>query len=249
MQENLNEEVMQEEVEETTSETVEETCENCQDNADETEACACENEEASEEEAVEETSEETSEEEKEGKGFFGKKKDKKVAALEEKVAELEDRTKRQMAEFENFRKRTEKEKSMMFETGAKSVIEKILPVIDNFERGLAAIEPDNKDSFYEGMVMIHKQMLAELEKIGVTPIEAVGKEFEPLLNWMKDKALKDKIEKAVVSQCLTESPCALVASQYRWSGNMERIMKAQAYQTGKDISTNYYASQKNILLY
>uniref|UniRef100_A0A2K5KTI6 Histidine kinase/HSP90-like ATPase domain-containing protein n=1 Tax=Cercocebus atys TaxID=9531 RepID=A0A2K5KTI6_CERAT len=74
--------------------------------------------------------------------------------------------------------------------------------------------------------------------------EAVEKEFEPLLNWMKDKALKDKIEKAVVSQCLTESPCALVASQYGWSGNMERIMKAQAYQTGKDISTNYHASQK-----
>ena len=93
---------MQEEVEETTAETVEEACENCQGNVDETEACACE----SEEEAVEETSEETSEEEKEGKGFFGKKKDKKVAALEEKVAELEDRTKRQMAEFENFRKRT-----------------------------------------------------------------------------------------------------------------------------------------------
>ncbi|XP_034499570.1 endoplasmin [Ailuropoda melanoleuca] len=74
--------------------------------------------------------------------------------------------------------------------------------------------------------------------------EAIEKEFEPLLNWMKDKALKDKIEKAVVSQRLTESPCALVASQYGWSGNMERIMKAQAYQTGKDISTNYYASQK-----
>uniref|UniRef100_A0A286XLV6 Heat shock protein 90 beta family member 1 n=1 Tax=Cavia porcellus TaxID=10141 RepID=A0A286XLV6_CAVPO len=74
--------------------------------------------------------------------------------------------------------------------------------------------------------------------------EATEKEFEPLLTWMKDKALKDKIEKAVVSQRLTESPCALVASQYGWSGNMERIMKAQAYQTGKDISTNYYASQK-----
>lgn len=200
MQENLNEEVMQEEVEETTSETVEETCENCQDNADETEACACENEEASEEEAVEETSEETSEEEKEGKGFFGKKKDKKVAALEEKVAELEDRTKRQMAEFENFRKRTEKEKSMMFETGAKSVIEKILPVIDNFERGLAAIEPDNKDSFYEGMVMIHKQMLAELEKIGVTPIEAVGKEFDPNFHNAVMQVESDEFESGIVAQ-------------------------------------------------
>ncbi|KAJ1163596.1 hypothetical protein NDU88_004052, partial [Pleurodeles waltl] len=74
--------------------------------------------------------------------------------------------------------------------------------------------------------------------------EALEKEYEPLLNWMKDKALKDKIEKAILSQRLTDSPCALVASQYGWSGNMERIMKAQAYQTGKDISTNYYASQK-----
>ena len=200
MQENLNEEVMQEEVEETTSETVEETCENCQDNADETEACACENEEASQEDAVEETNEETSEEEKEGKGFFGKKKDKKVAALEEKVAELEDRTKRQMAEFENFRKRTEKEKSQMFETGAKSVIEKILPVIDNFERGLAAIEPDNKDSFYEGMCMIHKQMLSELEKIGVTPIEAIGKEFDPNFHNAVMQVESEEFESGVVAQ-------------------------------------------------
>ncbi|XP_006004184.1 endoplasmin isoform X2 [Latimeria chalumnae] len=77
--------------------------------------------------------------------------------------------------------------------------------------------------------------------------EATEKEFEPLLNWMKDKALKDMIEKAVLSQRLTESPCALIASQYGWSGNMERIMKAQAYQTGKDISTSYYASQKKTL--
>uniref|UniRef100_A0A3B3T8N9 Endoplasmin n=1 Tax=Paramormyrops kingsleyae TaxID=1676925 RepID=A0A3B3T8N9_9TELE len=77
--------------------------------------------------------------------------------------------------------------------------------------------------------------------------EALEKEFEPLTTWMKDKALKDKIEKAVLSQRLTSSPCALVASQYGWSGNMERIMKAQAYQTGKDISTNYYASQKKTL--
>uniref|UniRef100_A0AAY4DTM1 Endoplasmin n=1 Tax=Denticeps clupeoides TaxID=299321 RepID=A0AAY4DTM1_9TELE len=77
--------------------------------------------------------------------------------------------------------------------------------------------------------------------------EALEKEFEPLTTWMKDKSLKDKIEKAVLSQRLTNSPCALVASQYGWSGNMERIMKAQAYQTGKDISTNYYASQKKTL--
>ena len=195
MQENLNEEVMQEEAEETTAEAVEETCEEC-----ETESCEAEVEtEGTVEETEEEATEENTEE-KEGKGFFGKKKDKKVAALEEKVAELEDRTKRQMAEFENFRKRTEKEKSMMFETGAKSVIEKILPVIDNFERGLAAIEPDNKDSFYEGMVMIHKQMLAELEKIGVTPIEAVGKEFDPNFHNAVMQVESDEFESGIVAQ-------------------------------------------------
>ncbi|XP_016299538.1 endoplasmin-like [Sinocyclocheilus anshuiensis] len=77
--------------------------------------------------------------------------------------------------------------------------------------------------------------------------EALEKDFEPLTTWMKEKALKDNIEKAILSQRLTKSPCALVASQYGWSGNMERIMKAQAYQTGKDISTNYYASQKKTL--
>ncbi|XP_075945423.1 endoplasmin [Anarhichas minor] len=77
--------------------------------------------------------------------------------------------------------------------------------------------------------------------------EALEKEYEPLTTWLKDKPLKDMIEKAIISQRLTNSPCALVASQYGWSGNMERIMKAQAYQTGKDISTNYYASQKKTL--
>ena len=105
-----------------------------------------------------------------------------------------------MAEFENFRKRTEKEKSQMFETGAKSVIEKILPVIDNFERGLASIEPDNKDSFYEGMCMIHKQMLGELEKIGVTPIEAVGKEFDPNFHNAVMQVESDEFESGVVAQ-------------------------------------------------
>lgn len=151
-------------------------------------------EEAIEEEACEEG------DKKSDKKFFQKKQDKKTAALEEKIAELEDKTKRQMAEFENFRKRTEKEKSMMFETGAKSVIEKILPVIDNFERGLAAIEPDNKDSFYEGMCMIHKQMLAELEKIGVTPIEALGKEFDPNFHNAVMQVESEEFESGVVAQ-------------------------------------------------
>ena len=88
----------------------------------------------------------------------------------------------------------------MFETGAKSVIEKILPVIDNFERGLAAIEPDNKDSFYDGMCMIHKQMLAELEKIGVTPIEAVGKEFDPNFHNAVMQVESEEFESGIVAQ-------------------------------------------------
>lgn len=198
MQENLNEELNQAEVETKNVETeAAENTESCEAESSETTSCEADTEETSE---VTEEEQKASEEEKESKGFFGKKKDKKTAALEEKVAELEDRTKRQMAEFENFRKRTDKEKSQMFETGAKSVIEKILPVIDNFERGLAAIEPDNKDSFYDGMCMIHKQMLSELEKIGVTPIEAVGKEFDPNFHNAVMQMESEEFESGIVAQ-------------------------------------------------
>lgn len=114
-------------------------------------------------------------------GFFRKKKkDKKEEALKVRIDELEDRVKRQMAEFENFRKRTDKEKAAMFETGAKSVIEKILPVVDNFERGLAAVPEEEKGSaFVEGMNKVYKQLLTELDNMGVKPIEAVGQEFDP----------------------------------------------------------------------
>ena len=114
-------------------------------------------------------------------GFFRKKKkDKKEEALKARIDELEDRVKRQIAEFENFRKRTDKEKAAMFETGAKSVIEKILPVVDNFERGLAAVPEDEKGSaFVEGMNKVYKQLLTELDNMGVKPIEAVGQEFDP----------------------------------------------------------------------
>ena len=113
------------------------------------------------------------------KGFFRKKdkKDKKDQLIEE----LTDRVKRQMAEFDNFRKRTEKEKSAMYEVGAKSVIEKILPVVDNFERGLATAE-NNDDPFVEGMHKIYKQLMTTLESLDVKPIEAVGKEFNPDLH-------------------------------------------------------------------
>lgn len=142
------------------------------------------------------------EEKAEKKGFGkGKKKDKKEEALKEKVTELEDKVVRQMAEFENFRKRTEKEKSAMFETGAKSVVEKILPVVDNFERGLATIPEEDKGTpFAEGMTMIYKQLMTELENIGVTPIEAVGKEFDPNFHNAVMQVENDELESGVVAQ-------------------------------------------------
>ena len=109
-------------------------------------------------------------------GFFKKKKDPR----DEKIEELTDRVKRQMAEFENFRKRTEKEKSTMYEMGARDIIEKILPIVDNFERGLAAIPEDSRQTpVAEGMEKIYKQFQKTLEDTGVKAIEAVGKEFDP----------------------------------------------------------------------
>lgn len=110
------------------------------------------------------------------KGFFKKKKDKK----DEQIEELNDKLKRQMAEFDNFRKRSEKEKSQMYDMGAKSIVEKILPVIDNFERGLAGVPEEEKDNaFVVGMDKVYRQMLTELETVGVKPIEAIGEEFNP----------------------------------------------------------------------
>ena len=131
------------------------------------------------------------------KSFFGKKDNK----LQDKVDELEDRVKRQMAEFENFRKRTDKEKTAMFETGAKSVIEKILPVVDNFERGLATVPEESKeDPFVDGMNRIYKQLMTELENIGVKPIEAVGQEFDPNLHNAVMQVESDEYESGVVAQ-------------------------------------------------
>ena len=133
---------------------------------------------AAETEGTEEKEEEAAETSKEGKGLF-KKKEKKDKR-DEQIAELNDKVLRQMAEFENFRKRTEKEKAAMFEIGAKSIVEKLLPVIDNFERGLAAVSEEEKNTgFAQGVEMIYKQLLNELAEAGVTPIEAVGKEFNP----------------------------------------------------------------------
>lgn len=133
-------------------------------------------EEETSEEVNEEASEET-EEPTEKKGLFGKKnkKDKK----DEKIEELTDKLVRQMAEFDNYRKRTEREKSQMYEVGAKDIIEKILPVVDNFERALATVKDEQKeDPFVQGMDKIYKHMMTTLEEIGVKPIEAVGKEFD-----------------------------------------------------------------------
>ena len=129
------------------------------------------------------------------------KADKKNEAMQAKIDELEDRVKRQMAEFENFRKRTDKEKAMMFETGAKSVIDKILPVVDNFERGLATIpEEDENSAFANGMKMIYKQMMDELEKLGVKPIEAVGQEFDPNFHNAVMQVESEEYESGVVAQ-------------------------------------------------
>ena len=153
----------------------------------EDEAAADEQDEAAETKGSveEEASKETEEsqdtkdtESKEKKKFFAKKekKDKK----DEKIEELTDRLTRQMAEFDNFRKRTEKEKSQMYEIGAKDIIEKILPVVDNFERGLGSVPEEEKNApFVEGMEKIYKQLMTTLESVGVKPIEAVGQEFNP----------------------------------------------------------------------
>ena len=168
MEENKNPEVVEETVEETTNteeieneETVE--TEETAENAEETEV---ENEKK--EEAT-----------KEKTKFFKKKKDER----DEKIEELSDKLLRQMAEFDNFRKRTEKEKSAMYEIGAKDIVEKLLPVVDNFERGFLTVsEEDKEDAFVTGMEMVYKQLMTMLEGVGVKPIEAVGQEFNPDLH-------------------------------------------------------------------
>ena len=138
----------------------------------------------------------------EKKGFFkkNKKKDKKDKK-DEKIEELTDQVKRQMAEFDNFRKRTEKEKTQMYEIGAKSMIEKILPVVDNFERGLAAVPEELKeDAFVDGMNKIYKQLMTMLEEADVKPIEAVGKEFDPNLHNAVMQTESEEYESGIVAQ-------------------------------------------------
>lgn len=136
-----------------------------------------------EEEVVESCSSDTSEKEettKASKSFLKGSKNKELAAKEEKINELNDKLMRTMAEYDNFRKRSEKEKSQMFDFGVKSVLEKLLPVIDNFERGLDSISDEDKDNSYvQGFNMIYKQLMTTMDDIGVKAIEAVGNEFDP----------------------------------------------------------------------
>ena len=152
-------------VTEETVETDSEAAENCE--AEETEIPVEDGEEASQDDKKDSKSKTS---------FFGKKK-KEKDKFEQQIEELTDRLKRNMAEFDNFRKRTEKEKSSMYIIGAKDIVEKILPVVDNFERGLAQAPED--DAFADGMKMIYKQLISTLNDLGVQPIEAVGKEFDP----------------------------------------------------------------------
>jgi len=164
-----------------------------QDEAEETEAVT--------EETVTESPEEPTEDKENKKDKKKNKADKKVEELKEKIKELEDGRLRQIAEFQNFRNRTEKEKSQMFDMGAKNVIEKILPVVDNFERGLASIPEDEKNSsFAQGMEMIYKQLMTELGNLGVKPIEAKGTEFNPDFHNAVMQVESDELESGMVAE-------------------------------------------------
>ena len=181
---------LEKELQEAAEQQAEEAAEMEEDSGEAAEEALEEEAAADDAEAVEEETEEVSEEAADGeeekeakpkKKLFGGK-DKKKDKLQEQLDELKDKNLRQMAEFENYRRRTEKEKQAMFETGAKSVIEKLLPVVDNFERGLGALKEEEKGAFSDGMEMIYKQLMGELEKLEVKPIDAVGKEFDPNLH-------------------------------------------------------------------
>lgn len=186
-----------------------ESAETLVDEAAEAAEETAEAEQTAEADAAEETTEEAgpgeqaeaSEEKKDGKGWggFGFGKNKKDDKKDQQIAELTDKVKRQMAEFDNFRKRTEKEKSAMFEVGAKSVLEKLLPVVDNFERGLAAIpEADKKSATAVGMEMIYKQLMKALEEMDVKPIEAVGQEFSPDFHNAVMQCEEDGVEENII---------------------------------------------------
>ena len=180
---------------------VEETVDTEENKAAEESAEETKTEDSAETENAQDTeaaSEETDTKEKKD-GIFGKKKkkDKKDAQIED----LNDRLRRQMAEFDNFRKRSEKEKSQMFDMGAKSIIEKVLPIVDNFERGLAAVPEEQKDdAFVTGMDKVYKQLMTEFDSIGVKPIEAVGQEFNPDLHNAVMQVESEEFEPGIVAQ-------------------------------------------------
>lgn len=158
-----------------------------------------ETEAQSDEAAKEDEAEASGAEENKDKGLFGKKK--KKDKKDEQIEDLNDRLRRQMAEFDNFRKRSEKEKSQMFDMGARSIIEKVLPVVDNFERGLAAVPEEHKDdAFVTGMDKIYKQLMTELDAIGVKPIEALGQEFNPDLHNAVMQVESEEYDPGVVAQ-------------------------------------------------
>ncbi len=137
---------------------------------------------------------------KAGKAFFKNSKGKELAAKDEKIEELTDRLMRTMAEFDNFRKRSEKEKSMMYDMGIKSFIEKMLPIVDNFERGFGTITEKEKESaFAQGIELIYRQLLTALEEIGVKPIDAVGKNFDPNLHNAVMHGEDESLEENIVS--------------------------------------------------
>ena len=184
---------MEEEVKQDTSETETQEKRNTEE-CEETAEASAENTETPEDGEASE--------EKDKKGFFsGRKKEKKEDAVKAQINELQDKVMRQMAEFENFRKRSEKEKSQMFDMGAKTIVEKILPVIDNFERGLAAVPDDKKDDpFITGMDKVYKQMLTELDAAGVKPIECVGQEFDPDFHNAVMQVENDELESGTVAQ-------------------------------------------------
>ena len=192
------EEMMEEVLEDLEKDAAEKQAEEVSE-AEETEA---ETEAAESGEQAEETEESEAEDGQEApadekKGFFKKKKDKK----DEQIEELNDKLKRQMAEFDNFRKRTEKEKTQMYDMGAKSIIENILPVIDNIERGLAAVpEEQREDAFVVGMDKVYRQMLTELDASGVKPIEAVGQEFDPNFHNAVMQVESEEYDSGVVAQ-------------------------------------------------
>lgn len=161
--------------------------------------------EAEETDGAEDTEEPQAEEAADGEavdskkeGFFKKKKKDK---RDEQIEELQDRLKRQMAEFDNFRKRTEKEKAQMFDMGAKTIIEKVLPVVDNFERGLAAVPEEQKeDAFVTGMDKVYKQMMTEFEAVGVKAIETEGKEFDPELHNAVMQVENEELESGTIAE-------------------------------------------------